>query len=243
MIYKLFFLIKKIVPEVILYKYRIIFNKRYYSELEKMDLKSKFTKIYENKIWGESFDKFYSGTGSHNSEIVDNYTFAVNNFLNNLEIEKEVVDLGCGDFNIGYRILEKTDKYIACDIVDNLIEYNSRKFINSKLVFKKINIVEDDLPEGNIVFLRQVLQHLGNDDILKIINKLYQYKYLVITEHLPKRKFLANKDYVSGPSIRLERNSGIVLDKKPFNLIYKNKYNICEVEENGGIIVTSVYEF
>ncbi|QCO22789.1 class I SAM-dependent methyltransferase [Acinetobacter cumulans] len=207
-----------------------------------MDLKSKFTKIYEDGVWGGEGERFYSGSGSHNNEIVEKYIISVNNFLNDLIVEKTVVDLGCGDFNIGSKLFRNTKKYIACDIVDSLIDYNSIKFSHQNLIFKKINIVEDDLPAGNIVFIRQVLQHLSNEDILKVVKKLYKYKYLVITEHLPKFIFKPNKDYFSGPSIRLERNSGVVLDEKPFNLIYKNKYKICEVEENEGVIVTSVYE-
>jgi hypothetical protein len=41
------------------------------------------------------------------------------------------------------------------------------------------------LPDGDIVFLRQVLQHLNNSQISRVVQKLYRYKFLVLTEHVP----------------------------------------------------------
>ena len=50
-----------------------------------------------------------------------------------------------------------------------------------------------------------------------------KYKYLVITEHLPDlvykvENFLPNIDKVTGPDTRIDKNSGVILTKPPFNL-------------------------
>ena len=110
--------------------------------------------------------------------------------------------------------------------------------------FIEMDIITEELPLGDLVFLRQVLQHLSNKQISQIIHKLKsKYQYLVITEHLPMSKnFKPNKDKPQGPDIRLGVNSGVVLSMPPFNLKVLNQTILCEVEEGNGIIQTLVYQ-
>jgi len=238
-------ILKKIIPEHLLYTLRKFMGTRKFHDIEKMNLSQKFEAIYKEKIWspqGEHTD-FYSGTGSHDITIVQPYVRAVIDFLGNFSDKQDIVDLGCGDFNVGHQISTHANKYIACDIVVDLIIRNKSIYCDSNVNFKVVNIVDDDLPDGDIVFIRQVLQHLSNADILKVIPKLYKYKFLIITEHLPNsHNFAPNKDFVSGPSIRLERNSGIVLTEPPFNLTFKKSKEICSVNEDDGSIKTMIYE-
>jgi len=65
------------------------------------------------------------------------------------------------------------------------------------------------LPKADCVILRQVLQHLSNEEIKNILAKLYNYKYLILTEHLPLRDFIPNEDIISGQGIRIKHNSGV----------------------------------
>lgn len=237
--------LNKILPEYIFYTLRKFMRIRKFHNIEKLSLNQKFKEIYKEKIWnpkGELGD-FYSGTGSHDAAIVLPYVQAVTDFLGSFSHKQNVVDLGCGDFNVGCQINAYVNKYIACDIVDDLIIRNKSIYLDDNIEFRVINIVDEDLPDGDIVFVRQVLQHLSNKDILKIIPKLYKYKFLVLTEHLPNDPdFIPNKDFISGPSIRLERNSGVVLTAPPFDLSFKSSKKICSVDESGGSIVTMVYE-
>lgn len=237
--------LKKVLPEYLLYILQRFMGIRKFHDIEKMDLSQKFKKIYKEKIWSPDGDlsEFYSGTGSHNITIVEPYVRAVIDFLESFKDKQNVVDLGCGDFNVGHQTSSYVNKYIACDIVDELITRNKSIYRDSNVNFKVVNIVDDDLPDGDIVFIRQVLQHLSNADIFKVIPKLYKYKFLIITEHLPNSpNFTPNKDFVSGPSIRLERNSGIILTEPPFNLLFKKSKEICLVNEDSGSIVTTMYE-
>lgn len=50
-----------------------------------------FTKIYEDGVWGGEGERFYSGSGSHNNEIARKYIISVNNFLNDLIVEKQLI--------------------------------------------------------------------------------------------------------------------------------------------------------
>ena len=71
---------------------------------------------------------------------------------------------------------------------------------------------KDELPQAEIVFIRQVLQHLSNREIKNALPQIaLKYKYLVLTEHLPESQdFVHNLDKPTGANNRLGINSGIV---------------------------------
>ena len=70
---------------------------------------------------------------------------------------------------------------------------------------------------GDCAIIRQVFQHLSNDEVQQILNKLYQFKFVIITEHIPKHNFIPNIDILSGQGIRLKKNSGLDVTSAPFN--------------------------
>jgi len=116
-----------------------------------------FTKIYKNSSWNKKSLEFNSGPGSHNKELVIPFLEFVNCFIINKNI-KTIVDLGCGDFNIGKNIYENTNQYYAIDIVPDLIDHNKKLFKNSKIKFECNDFINDHIPEADCVILRQVLQ-------------------------------------------------------------------------------------
>lgn len=198
--------------------------------------------IYEQKLWGgHSFD-FYSGMGSHNPEIITPYITHVSHFFKT-HSNLVVCDLGCGDFNIGKHFTQLTKKYNAIDIVENLINRNKAIYKKDNLKFHCLDISKDDLPPGDCVILRQVLQHISNSEIKRILQKIATYKYILLTEHLPKGDFTSNKDIISGQGIRLKKLSGINLLDPPFNLQPKASYTMDKhiLKENKGIIKTTLY--
>ena len=199
-----------------------------------------FATIYASGAWGES-DDFNSGDGSRDPGITVPYVKVVGEFLGRLSNVK-AVDLGCGDFAVGSQLVPFCREYVACDVVPDLVERNRIKFVNDRLSFKVLNLIEDELPEGDIVFLRQVLQHLSNADIAKVLPKLNVYKYLVLTEHIPVGSFKANHDTITGAATRLHLNSGVVLDKSPFGLKYDRKSVLCSLPFGESIIETVLYE-
>ena len=89
--------------------------------------KAAMEQVYEKNMWGGQTD-FYSGKGSHQPDIVEPYINAVTAFLTSFKNPLTVCDLGCGDFNIGRQLVKHTKKYIAVDIVHNLIERNRETF-------------------------------------------------------------------------------------------------------------------
>jgi SAM-dependent methyltransferase len=207
-----------------------------------------FSAIYRERRWGtKSAGDFSSGDGSHTPSVVLPYVNAVRTFLDSLPCPPSVVDLGCGDFSVGAQLRPHCGRYVACDVVPALIQRNKEKFASAQVDFRCIDIIEDDLPDGDIVFLRQVLQHLNNAQISKVVQKLHRYKFLVLTEHVPASpEFPPNRDKPTGGSTRLPQGSGVALTKPPFLLRVNSESVICTTNESiaqrPGIIKTTLYE-
>jgi len=207
------------------------------------DLQKVFSKVYQGGLWGAGVGGFYSGTGSHDPEVVLPYVEAMRAHLQGLKRPVRLVDLGCGDFNVGRQLVDCVDSYIGCDVVPELIARNRREFRFRGLTFEVVNAVEDDLPDGDIVCVRQVLQHLNNRQIGAIVSKLGKYRQWVITEALPGTSFKSNVDKAAGEHIRLVSGSGVVLTEPPFDVKPSKELVLCEVPQYGGVVRTTSYCF
>jgi SAM-dependent methyltransferase len=205
--------------------------------------KDAMQQVYEMKLWGSNNSKFYSGNGSHQPEIVQPYIEIVTSFLNSFKNPITVLDLGCGDFNIGKHLVKKTKNYIAIDIVTDLIHHNKEIFKADNLEFKCLDIAKDNLPSADCIIIRQVLQHLSNEEVKNVVEKLVTFKYIILTEHLPKGHFTPNKNIISGQGIRLKKKSGIELLAAPFNLKVKQKKQLLSynLQDDKSKIVTTLF--
>ena len=200
-----------------------------------------FGEIHRKKIWGGRLSRgAYSGSGSRNKTVVDPYVRALRGFL--LEVgHPSVVDLGCGDFHVGHQLVDYAKSYVACDIVDFVIEQNRRRYPSVNFVV--VDATKDHLPNGEVILIRQVFQHLSNAQIVKVLPKLASFKHAVVTEHIPAfQDFVPNLDKRTGPDHRVSMGSGVELTSAPFNLTAASSSVLCEVIEFGGIIRTTLYE-
>jgi hypothetical protein len=210
--------------------------------------RSVFSNVYQKKLWEitspENESSFYSGPGSSDPQIVDPYVDTVKRFFSSLSTKNKAVDLGCGDFRVGSRIVDSFASYTACDVVPELVHFNQQYWQHLPVEFRVVDLVKDEIPDGDVLIVRQVLQHLSNDDINKFTQSIPPgFSYLLVTEHLPlERNFLANKDKASGFDIRLSSGSGVVLTKPPFSMKFKSETTLLSVPQFGGSIVTTLYE-
>lgn len=219
-------------------------NKENKSKLKKpWPTKAAMEQVYELNLWGNNDSEFYSGEGSHLPGLVLPYVDAIKSFLTSFDVPVSLCDLGCGDFNVGKELVKYTEKYVAVDIVPKLIEYNKQKFQEENLEFHCMDIARDDLPAADCVILRQVLQHLSNAEIQNITRKLTQFKYVILTEHLPNRDFIPNKDIISGQGTRLKKGSGVNLLEEPFNLQVTEEKQLLGIRADDlkGVLVTTLY--
>ncbi len=91
--------------------------------------------------------------------------------------------------------------------------------------FLHANVAKDPLPEGDIVTIREVFQHLSNDTILAALANLRRnFKFAIVTEAVPVHPAAPNLDIVSGYRTRDGLNSGVFPELPPYNLKIVARY-------------------
>ena len=225
-------LIKALVPPSVLRARRRRISEREQRRFAVRSAAETFAEIYENNIWGGRDGEFYSGTGSTRA-YADKYAEVVRSFISEHQI-KRVVDLGCGDFRVASKFVSPELDYTGCDVVPGLIAHLEKTYGGPKTRFKCLNIAEDELPDGEVCLIRQVLQHLSNAEISAILNAAAKFEYLIVTEHYPHpdRTFTPNLDIPHGPEMRLHFDSAVALDEPPFSL--ENVSVLLDVEAEEG---------
>lgn len=185
-----------------------------------------FQGAYKNKAWGTD-EGFFSGVGSRGEPAklyVENMAKLLSSHAAKLKRPLTVVDLGCGDFKIGSALVAAIPEimYLGCDIVPELIVHHRKHYGNERVHFHALDIVTDDLPAGDVCLIRQVLQHLSNADICRVLDRLH-YQYVYVTEgQPPKKDGPVNPDKPTNVSIRFNWDTGlgrgVELTEPPFNL-------------------------
>ena len=202
-----------------------------------MSTEQVFSDIYAKNKWGGKSGTFSSGVGSVSDKIVSPYVSEIRRWMSSIGADHmTVVDLGCGDFRVGRQLTNSCKRYIGVDIVEALVEHNASVFGNSHVEFRHLNIIKNALPKGDVCFVRQVLQHLSNEQISAILPKLEKYQWVVVTESQPLIESLPNIDKCHGGDIRLFQNSGVYLEHPPFSIPRERMQLLLEVEEiNNGL--------
>jgi hypothetical protein len=193
-----------------------------------------FEQIYDRGAWGVGdAGERRSGRGSHDPAFVSTYVAAVQAFLAAEGPVGRLVDLGCGDFNVGRHFLGWASDYQAFDISPLIIRQNRARYADAPVSFGCRDIIAERLPRGDIACLRQVLQHLPNADIAGLVGRLNRqrpYRWLIVTEHVPTGEgWPRNADMPAGAVTRLLQGSGIDLAAAPFGLHYRAVRTLCTV--------------
>jgi SAM-dependent methyltransferase len=188
------------------------------SYYKRLSVEEAFTTIYKSQAWGALRNQpFCSGQGSICEEAVGPYCDIIRAFVEANKITR-MVDLGCGDFAVGSRLITAGVHYSGIDVVPDLIRYNQEHFGSPDIEFRCINIIDDELPQGDLCLVRQVLQHLSNAQILRTVKALGRYRYVIVTEHVyAGTRLRRNRDQPQGPGTRIPKRSGVFLESPPFN--------------------------
>jgi SAM-dependent methyltransferase len=195
-----------------------------------------FTSVYQQSLWGGVDGEFCSGSGSSDEEVVSPYVAMIARLARDEGFEgSSFVDLGCGDFRVGSQLVHLSNRYVGVDVVKPLVESLRHRFAVDGLSFEHLDIINDPLPSGDVCMLRQVLQHLSNEQIKSILPKLKQFRWVIITEHYPGDgvPVRPNLDKTHGGDIRLYRQSGVYLDSPPFNIPVDKLREVLSVQGAG----------
>ncbi len=110
---------------------------------------------------------------------------------------KSMLDVPCGDFHwMRYVDLTGVD-YIGGDIVAELVERNAAQHRAENLRFRKLNLLEDELPKVDLIFCRDCLVHLSFEHVFAALARICRSEsgYLMTTTFVDRRK---NADIATG---------------------------------------------
>lgn len=154
-----------------------------------------FTRYWKTNHWKQKESK--SGEGSslaYTQEIRKNLPL----LLDKYQI-KSILDAPCGDFYWFQHVNLKSDIiYYGADIVIDMINENNKLYGRENRVFVQIDLLADNLPSIDIWICRDLIFHLPEKDIIKLISKFIDsnINYLLITSHTEKN--IKNKDTFLG---------------------------------------------
>lgn len=176
-----------------------------------------FDIIYKYNLW-----LFGSGTGSL---AINNkpYIKFLSNFIFTNKV-KNILDIGCGDWQLFENINLTNINYLGIDIVENVILNNKKKYGNKNINFKVMDYKNFDHfnYKTDLVIIKDVLQHLNNQDIKTIIEKTLKINtkfILIINDH-------------SKINLNIDVNNGLYrpinINNEPFNYNFKTVFKYYE---------------
>lgn len=198
--------------------FRWYYKERHFRRFRKMDTRDIFSTIYKENIWGGKKSELYSCEGTYDEETIE-YIDKLVTFLKDNNI-RSIAEVGCGDFIMKKAMAQVPDvKYTGMDVVAELIIYHKEKHETDRTKFQLSDAIEGPLVPADLLSIRQVLQHLENVAISKVLGEIGVYKFSFISEHIPITENAApNLEKSTGPHIRMRINSGVFIDKPPFNI-------------------------
>ena len=183
-----------------------------------------FTNIYHNKTWGTNRQgEGHSGGGS-TLQSTEQYRKFLQNFLLTHQITS-VVDLGCGDWEFSKSMNWTNINYLGIEVVKSLVEKNQTKYGSLTINFVHMSD-SSDLPSSDLLIIKDVLQHLSNQDIFTILGQFPKYKYVLITNDIDQKTLTStNPDIPSGEYRVLDLTKHPFLLKASKVLTYKTVQN------------------
>ena len=153
----------------------------------------RFRQYYEaeHSDWGNT-----SGPGSDSFHTIEYRSF-VSKFvrLNNI---LRITDVGCGDWQFSRFIDFGSSDYIGYDVVDSVIKTNNERYA-SRIMFSMMPDNLGDIRGGDLLLMKDVLQHLSDTDIYKFRDEVFpKFKFCLITNSFNKLDTPQNVDIESG---------------------------------------------
>jgi SAM-dependent methyltransferase len=165
-------------------------------KLNNISEKERFTLFHESKYWKPMVGGSLSGAGS-SIEATKVIRQSIHGFFKKYNI-RSMLDAPCGDWHWMREVKLQGINYIGGDIVNEIVKQNNKKYSSSNISFIELDIVNDVLPKVDLIFVRDCLVHLEDEDIITALRNIVRSKskYLVVTTYPKneKNEFTNNKD-------------------------------------------------
>jgi SAM-dependent methyltransferase len=174
-----------------------------------------FTAVYRARVWGDG-EVFDSGSGSR-GEPADRYASLIRALVREFGV-RSAVDVGCGDFRVAQRFAGSLADYVGLDVVGPVVDRNTALHGGPGVSFARLDAAREEPPDADLCLIRQVLQHLSNDQIAGVLARCAKYPLVVVSEHRPGAtpRVRPNLDKPHGPDTRLDRHSWVDIREAPF---------------------------
>jgi len=147
----------------------------------RLGVQERFETIYAQNIWGSG-----SGEGSLPTRT-KGYARFLQHFIRDNRITS-VVDLGCGDWQFSRFIDWSGVRYHGFDIARPVIEENRRLYARVRVDFDVSPEQFDQLPDADLLIVKDVLQHWSNAAIERFLPTLKRYPFALLTNCTPPRR-------------------------------------------------------
>lgn len=164
--------------------------------------------IFEDIVKNWKWKKHPCGPGS-TLEYTENLRSQLPTIIKKYNINS-MVDIPCGDFSWMSLVDFPIDfKYIGADIVNFLVEENTKKYQDK--TFLLLDITKDSIPDADLLFCRDCLLHLSNDDIIKTFYNIFlsNVKYVMISNWID--------DFDNFKNIQTGKHRYLNFLKSPYN--------------------------
>jgi hypothetical protein len=174
--------------------YRAYFNMHARRRFKSMAPKDVFTTIHQRDSW--SGEGSVSGTGStldQTAAVAQRLPALLEAFTIN-----SMLDIPCGDFHWMKDVDLSGITYTGADIVEELVREQSERYARENVNFCSYDLIQDDLPQVDLVLCRDCLVHFSLADATAALRNICrsQSKYLLTTTFTERTR--RNSDIVTG---------------------------------------------
>lgn len=142
----------------------IILRDRYVErQLGKLSEQERFSLIYRTGYWKGAGKGSRSGEGS-SMNATDTIRKSLPLMLKSLGI-RSMLDVPCGDWHWMSTLELGGIQYTGADIVDELVQQNQLRYGSPDRRFVKLDLTRDVLPACDLVFVRDCLVHLEEEQV------------------------------------------------------------------------------
>lgn len=172
-----------------------------------MSRRTMFKDIYDQNRWNNIESR--SGDGSTHS-YTQGLVQKIPELINHLSIST-FIDCPCGDFNWMKNVsIPQSCQYIGIDIVEEMIA-NNAPFVDENHSFMVADMVSDNLPDADLIFIRDCFIHFDNALIIETMRNISRsnIRYIAVTNDLREARF-------PGKNIELDRaKDGVNYEFRP----------------------------